>query len=88
MTRRPTHRLRYGSREPTGPDPPAGSSRTTLQKTRTRGGDVGNGRAFVASWLLRACASLGVKLLHSAPGRPQGRGRVERRHAGSGYACM
>jgi putative transposase len=39
---------------------------------------VDNGSAFVDSWLLRACAKLGIKLVHSAPGRPQGRGKVER----------
>ena len=37
-----------------------------------------NGSAFVDSWLLRACACLGIKLVHSAPGRPQGRGKIER----------
>ena len=39
---------------------------------------VDNGSAFVDAWLLRACASLGVKLTHSTPGRPQGRGKIER----------
>jgi putative transposase len=39
---------------------------------------VDNGSAFVDSWLLRACASLGIKLVHSVPGRPQGRGKIER----------
>jgi len=39
---------------------------------------VDNGSAFVDSWLLRACATLGIKLVHSTPGRPQGRGKVER----------
>jgi putative transposase len=39
---------------------------------------VDNGSAFVDAWLLRACASLGIKLVHSRPGRPQGRGKVER----------
>src|SRR4051794_33575276 len=39
---------------------------------------VDNGSAFVGSWLLRACAKLGIKLVHSAPGRPQGRGKIER----------
>ncbi|MEU5943891.1 DDE-type integrase/transposase/recombinase [Micromonospora sp. NPDC047548] len=39
---------------------------------------VDNGSAFVDAWLLRACASLGVKLVHSTPGRPQGRGKIER----------
>jgi putative transposase len=28
--------------------------------------------------LLRACAKLGVRLVHSAPGRPHGRGKIER----------
>jgi putative transposase len=37
-----------------------------------------NGSAFVDAWLLRACAVLGIRLVHSAPGRPQGRGKIER----------
>ena len=37
-----------------------------------------NGSAFVDAWLLRACAKLGIKLVHSQPGRPQGRGKIER----------
>src|SRR2546430_5563727 len=39
---------------------------------------VDNGSAFVDSWLLRACATLGIKLVHSTPGRPEGRGKIER----------
>ena len=39
---------------------------------------VDNGSAFVDAWLLRACAVLGVKLTHSTPRRPQGRGKIER----------
>jgi putative transposase len=39
---------------------------------------VDNGSAFVDRWLLRACAVLGIKLTHSTPGRPQGRGKIER----------
>jgi putative transposase len=39
---------------------------------------VDNGSAFVDAWLPRACAKLGVKLTHSTPGRPQGRGKIER----------
>ena len=39
---------------------------------------VDNGSAFVSKQLLRACASLGVRLVHSKPGRPQGRGKIER----------
>jgi len=34
---------------------------------------VDNGSAFVDSWLLRACAVLGIKLIHSTPRRPQGK---------------
>ncbi len=37
-----------------------------------------NGSPFVARPLLRALAVLGVRLVHSRPGRPQGRGKVER----------
>ena len=33
---------------------------------------VDNGSAFVDSWLLRACAVLGIKLIHSTPRRPPG----------------
>jgi putative transposase len=39
---------------------------------------VDNGSAFCDTWLLRACGKLGVRLVHSAPGRPQGRGKIER----------
>jgi putative transposase len=39
---------------------------------------VDNGSAFTDAWLLRACAVLGIKLVHSRPGRPQGRGKIER----------
>jgi putative transposase len=39
---------------------------------------VDNGSSFVDSWLLRACAVLGIKLTHSTPGRPEGRGKIER----------
>jgi putative transposase len=39
---------------------------------------VDNGSAFVDAWLLRACAHLGIKLVHSQPGRPEGRGKIER----------
>jgi putative transposase len=39
---------------------------------------VDNGSAFVDAWLLRGCAKLGIKLTHSTPGRPQGRGKIER----------
>jgi putative transposase len=39
---------------------------------------VDNGSAFVDSWLLRGCAKLGIKLTHSTPHRPQGRGKIER----------
>ena len=39
---------------------------------------VDNGSAFVDAWLLRACAKLGIRLVHSTPDRPQGRGKIER----------
>ena len=39
---------------------------------------VDNGSAYVDNWLLRACAKLGVRLVHSTPHRPQGRGKIER----------
>jgi putative transposase len=39
---------------------------------------VDNGSAYVDSWLARACAKLGIRLTHSTPGRPQGRGKIER----------
>ncbi|MCB9438644.1 MAG: DDE-type integrase/transposase/recombinase [Mycolicibacterium sp.] len=39
---------------------------------------VDNGSAFTDSWLLRACAKLGIRLVHSTPHRPQGRGKIER----------
>jgi putative transposase len=39
---------------------------------------VDNGSAFVAAPLLRACAVLGIGLVHSRPGRPEGRGKIER----------
>ena len=37
-----------------------------------------NGSAFVDAWLLRGCAVLGIKLIHSTPGKPEGRGKIER----------
>src|SRR6266496_4246359 len=39
---------------------------------------VDNGSAFVEAALKRAAARLGIKITHSAPGRPQGRGKIER----------
>ena len=39
---------------------------------------VDNGSAFVDAQLLRACASLGIRLVHSRPGQPAGRGKIER----------
>jgi putative transposase len=29
-----------------------------------------NGSAFVDAWLLRGCAVLGIRLIHSRPGKP------------------
>jgi len=37
-----------------------------------------NGSCFADSSLARACAVLGITLTHSAPGRPMGRGKIER----------
>ncbi len=37
-----------------------------------------NGSPFVDVWLLRGCAVLGIKLVHSRPGKPEGRGKIER----------
>ena len=37
-----------------------------------------NGSAFVDAALTRAAARLGIKITHSTPGRPQGRGKIER----------
>jgi putative transposase len=39
---------------------------------------VDNGSAFCDAALKRAAARLGIKITHSAPGRPQGRGKIER----------
>jgi putative transposase len=42
---------------------------------------VDNGSAFVDAWLLRACGKLGIRLVHSTPHRPQGRGKMWSRPA-------
>lgn len=39
---------------------------------------VDNGAMFIDAGLRRACAVLGIKLTHSQPGRPAGRGKIER----------
>lgn len=39
---------------------------------------VDNGSAFVDKQLLRTCASLGIRLVYSKPGQPEGRGKIER----------
>ena len=39
---------------------------------------VDNGSAFVDAALQRAAARMGIKITHSAPGRPEGRGKIER----------
>lgn len=39
---------------------------------------VDNGAAFADASLARTCAKLGIRLTHSAPYRPQGRGKIER----------
>lgn len=37
-----------------------------------------NGSPYASDQLLGICARLGIRLVHSAPGRPQGRGKIER----------
>jgi putative transposase len=39
---------------------------------------VDNGSAFVDAALKRAAAKLAIRIIHSMPGRPQGRGKIER----------
>jgi putative transposase len=39
---------------------------------------VDNGSPFVSGQLQRATAMLGIRLIHSRPGRPEGRGKIER----------
>jgi putative transposase len=39
---------------------------------------VDNGSAFSSKPFARACASLGIRLVHSRPGKPEGRGKIER----------
>jgi putative transposase len=39
---------------------------------------VDNGSPFCSRQLERACAVLGIRLVHSKPGQPQGRGKIER----------
>jgi putative transposase len=39
---------------------------------------VDNGSAFASKQLERACAILGIRLVHSKPGEPAGRGKIER----------
>jgi putative transposase len=39
---------------------------------------VDNGSAFVDRQLQRACATLGIRLVHSRPGQPAGRGKIEK----------
>jgi putative transposase len=37
-----------------------------------------NGSPYVSSQLARALAVMGIRLIHSRPGRPEGRGKIER----------
>lgn len=39
---------------------------------------VDNGSPYISKWLLRACGVLGIRLVHSEPGKPAGRGKIER----------
>jgi putative transposase len=57
----------------------AAAFRPALQRRGVPGAVYpGNGSAFVDPWLLRGCAVLGIKLIHSRPGKPEGRGKIER----------
>jgi putative transposase len=60
------------------PRTPCDSRRRCAPRGVPDGIYVDNGSAFVDAWLLRACAKLGIRLIHSTPGRPQGRGKIER----------
>ena len=39
---------------------------------------VDNGSPYASKWLLRACATLKIALVHSTAGQPAGRGKIER----------
>lgn len=39
---------------------------------------VDNGKQYRSSWLTKACAKLGIKLLHARPYHPEGKGKIER----------
>lgn len=39
---------------------------------------VDNGAPYASRQLARVCAGLGIRLVHSTPGRPEGRGKIER----------
>jgi transposase len=48
---------------------------------------VDNGSPFVSGQLLRACAVLGIRLIHSRPGRPEGGERLSGRFERSASSC-
>lgn len=56
--------------------------RTLRQALESRGVPerlyVDNGAPFASGQLERVCACLGIRLVHSKPGRPEGRGKIER----------
>ena len=57
----------------------AAAFRPALQRRGVPGSIyLDNGSPFVDAWLLRGCAVLGIKLVHSRPGKPEGRGKIER----------
>jgi hypothetical protein len=56
----PCPALRYGRPE----------SNTDRSNTPSAERNLDNGSPFVDAWLLRGCAVLGVKLIHSRPGKP------------------
>ena len=58
----------------------AAAFRPALQRRGVPAGHLPGQRQspFVDAWLLRGCAVLGIKLIHSRPGKPEGRGKIER----------
>ncbi|WP_420866776.1 DDE-type integrase/transposase/recombinase [Actinomadura madurae] len=49
---------------------------------------VDNGSAFVDAALKRAAAKLAIRIIHSAPGQPEGRGKIERFAPGFGERIL
>lgn len=57
----------------------AAASRPALQARGVpKSAYLDNGSAFVDAWLLRGCAVLGIRLIHSRPGKPPLTGQPQR----------